>query len=652
MAKIKSITRKYYAGKVHDLTVKDTHAYNIDSLSVHNSAAGSLCLYVIGVTGVDPIKYGLLFERFLNPDRISPPDVDVDFDDSRRSEIIDYVTRKYGEDHCCKIGTYQALKARSIVRYVVKAMDLGGDWEIMERARLNNPDVKPEESKRSLSIACEIAEQVPEGPGVTIETTYKECPEFRMLVDKYSGLIDNLRNMEKVLGSSGVHASGYVVCKDPIVDHVPLRESKDQICCQFDGPEIEKLGLLKFDFLGLKNVTIMDKTVKMIKERHNIEIEVDKLEPNDKKVFELFNGEHPTMDTKGIFQFESWGMVKLLKEIHVDSFEDLAVATALYRPGPLGAGVHELYADYKHKRKPINALHPKLKEILSKTYGLICYQEDVMKVSRELAGFTRGQSDTLRKCVGKKDMTLLATQKDLFIQGCVKNGISESIATKIFEQIEYFGGYGFNLSHSVAYSLLSYANAYLKLYYPLEYMANLLTTEIGNDDKFNVYLEHAKRIGIVVRKANINKSGLAFSIEKGVSSLSNKPIEFLRTPFTAIKGIGEKTVKSIIDNQPFSSMDDFIFKINLNEVNVRVFGVLLDSGAMDEWGNPNDDVDTVRRKINDEYVIAKNEYRKEKARQQNEQKRIQKEKDKIENVFCGGNLFSSLCDVDSTEIKF
>jgi len=405
------------------------------------SAAGSLCLYVMGVVGLDPIKYDLLFERFINPERISPPDVDIDFDYDRRDEIFDYINRKYGIDHCSKIGTYNSFKAKAVIRYAVKALDLGGDWEA--NIKLQEKGIKVE-SKKSLDLADFIAKQIDEGPNVTIESSMKENEGFRETMHKYPDLLDIAMNIEGKLSSAGVHAAGIVACKDSIIDHIPLRESKGVICSQFDKEEVEELGLLKFDCLALKTITVMNNTVKMIKERYGKIIDLDNLEPNDTKVFDLFNGKYRNMDNKGIFQFESPGMMKLLKNMRVDSIEDLIAANALYRPGPLGAGVHDRYCDYKHGKQEIKPLHPKMSEILSKTYSLIVYQEDFMRVAQELASFTKGQSDTLRKAVGKKKMELMAQQKDAFVNGCIKNGIEKNIAEEIFKQIEYFGGYGFN----------------------------------------------------------------------------------------------------------------------------------------------------------------------------------------------------------------
>lgn len=559
------------------------------------SAVGSLCLYVLDVTKLDPIKYGLLFERFINPDRISPPDVDIDFEYFRRSEVVDYVYRKYGQDHCAKIGTFNALKSRAAIRGVSKALDLGRDWntyqEELKRAKPDPVTGKKEKveltSEKSLKIADYLAKLVPKGPDVSIDVALRESTEFRDAIARYPDLLDCILHIEKTVAYSGVHAAGIVVCKDPISDHVPLRESKDQICTQLVGPEVEELGLLKFDFLGLKTLTVIDETLKLIKDRHGKDIDIDSLDPVDSKVLSLFNGSYPNMDNRGIFQFESPGISSMLKNIQVDVFEDLIVSNALYRPGPLEANVPDLYADYKHGRKKIVYLHPKMGEILKDTYGCMIFQEDFMKVSQSLAGFTKGQSDTLRKIVGKKKPELIKKEKldEKFVSGCASSGVSENIAKEIFKQIEYFGGYGFNRSHSAAYSFIAYQTAYLKVYYPIEFMCSLLTSEIDNADKnekLMSYINEAKRMGIVIMKSNINRSKNKYIIERGTDPGNGRTIENIRSPLTVIDGVGGVASESIINNQPYKNLMDFLFKLNGAKVNIKVFKSLLSNGCFDE----------------------------------------------------------------------
>lgn len=431
------------------------------------SAAGSLILYVLDIVKLDPVKYKLLFERFINPERISPPDVDIDFDYNRRDEMYDYLYDKYGADHCAKIGTYNTFKARAVVRYASKALDIGKDWDKYQHELKKNPVIKPVMTKNSLDIADYIAKLIPEGPDVTIKSALEDSPDFAYAIKQYSGLLEACLKMEGKLSSAGVHAAGIVVCKEPVVEYAPLRNAKGVICTQYDKEEVENIGLLKFDLLALKTLTIVDDTLKLVKDRKGIEFDIDALEPNDPEVLGLFNGMHRNMDNRGIFQFESYGMSSLMKEISIDSFEDLVACNALYRPGPMKAQVPSLYASYKHGMKEIKPLHPKMGELLKDTYSVMVYQEDFMKVAQELAGFTKGQSDTLRKGVGKKKPEILKALRGDFVEGCMKNKISESIANKIFDQIVFFGGYGFNRCLSGDSEVLNMKDGNI---YSLEYL--------------------------------------------------------------------------------------------------------------------------------------------------------------------------------------
>jgi DNA polymerase-3 subunit alpha len=505
------------------------------------SAVSSLILYVLDIVKLDPIEHGLIFERFLNPDRISPPDVDLDFDYNRRGEIHQYLANKYGEECCCQIGTFNSLKAKGAIRDTTKALDLGGDWDDWEKQKEDNPNLKKPLTTKSLEFSDKIAKtMVDPDPSkrknnqqLTIDETVEKYEAFKDYMDKYPKLYEHAKNMEGTLKSCGTHASGLIVCKEPVADHIPLMLTKGSINSQYDGPEVEELGLLKFDILGLKTLTVIEDTVQLIKKRTGEFIDVDALIPNETKVFDLFNGGYKggteeitgkkliKMDTRGIFQFESFGMQRLLKDISVDKFNDLVIATALYRPGPMGAKMDQMYCEFKRATKAgkeIPYLHPKMGEVLNEDYGIMVFQESVMKISQVMAGFTGGQADTLRKAVGKKKPELLKQQKDLFVTGCLNNGIDKIIAEKVFEQINYFAGYGFNKSHSAAYSFVSYQTAYLKVNYPLEFMCNLLTSEIDNNDKnkkLYSYVEEARNMHIAVKSQNINRSGLSFKIEKG-----------------------------------------------------------------------------------------------------------------------------------------
>ena len=462
---------------------------------------------------------------------------------------------------------------------------MGKDWEIIQEAKKRNPDIKNVESKKSLEIADYLAKLVPFGVDMTIENALRKSEDFRNAMNRYPELLDCCMHIEKTNSSAGVHPAGIIICKNDIYDHVPLKESKGQIASQFTGPEVEDLGLLKFDFLALKTLTVVDDAIKMIKERYNIDI--DNLEPNDAKVFGLFNGMYGRkMDCRGVFQFEGYKISKMVRNIRVDRFEDLVVSNALYRPGPLEANVPEMYADYKHGRKKIVYSHPMMGEVLKDTYGLMVYQENFMKVAQVLAGFTKGQSDTLRKVVGKKKPELIKKEKldEKFVEGCVKNGISEKVAKEIFQQIEYFGGYGFNKSHAAAYSFLSYQSAWLKVYYPLEYMCNLLSSEIDNADKgekLGTYIKEAGNMGFVVMQPNINKSKMKFTLEE-ITTAEGEKKTIIRAPLTGVDGVGEMAAKSIIENQPYKDLKDFVSKVNGSKVTIRVFQSLVDTGCFDE----------------------------------------------------------------------
>jgi DNA polymerase-3 subunit alpha len=601
------------------------------------SAVGSLVLYILGITKIDPLKYDLLFERFLNPERVSPPDVDVDFDYYKRNKIYEYIYRKYGQDHCCKIGTYNSLQSKAVVRYCAKALDIGRDWQHYQKLKAANPHQRVEMPKNSLNLADLISKQIPvsQVADTSIEGQLRDNQDFRGMISKYPKLLSSVRHLEGVLSSSGVHPAGVVICKDRIDKYIPLRESKGQVCSQFDGPEVEDLGLLKFDLLALKTLTVVDDTLSMVKERHGEDVAIDDLEPNDQRVFAMLNGKLKGMDNRGIFQFESDGISGLLKSLRVDSFEDMIVANALYRPGPLGAKMHLLYADYKHGRKPIKPLHPKMAELLKGTYSIMVYQEDFMKIAQELAGFTKGQSDTMRKAVGKKKQKLLDELKVLFIDGCEKNGIDRNTGAKIFEQIEYFGGYGFNKSHSCAYAFLAYQCCWLKVYYPIEFMTSLLSSEIDNNDKnkkLRSYIAQAQQMGITVGNTSVNKSGKKFRIEK--RSRNGREEEFIRSPITMLDGVGLKAAESIVENQPYRGLEDFLKRVDTSKVSSKVYTALIHAGSMDAWNiNPDIDKSNHRNGLLNNYEGVKKKVVKEK----NE---IKKQK-QFRNQYNSGSIFDS-----------
>jgi DNA polymerase-3 subunit alpha len=483
-----------------------------------------------------------------------------------------------------------------------------------------------------------IAKQIPDGPGMSIEQALKDDESFRRAMIKYPELLDCVKHVENTVSSSGVHPAGIIICKEPIVAHIPLKDAKGVVCSQFVMEEVDALGLLKFDFLALKTLTVIEDTLKMIKQRTGIEIDIDNLDPVDKKVFALFNGKIKTMDNRGIFQFEAFGISKLLKSIEVDSFNDLVVCNALYRPGPLKAGVHDDYSDFKHGRRQITYLHPKMGEVLKNTYGIMVFQENIMKVAQVLAGFTLGQADWLRKVIGKKKPELIKKENldNLFIEGCLKNSsIDAKTAKAIFAQIEYFGGYGFNESHAASYAMLAYQTAWLKVYYPLEYMCNLLASEInGNDkgEKMAAYEAEAIRMGLPIKSPDINKSGLKHSIATFRDEKSGNEKWGIRKPLTIIDGVGEKAVQSIVENQPFNGLKDFLHNIDTRKVNSRVFASLVNAGCMSEsWG------------IGKEQLLS--QYAASKVEVDKERKQKKKQEDRMEK-YGGESIFSKMSGKD------
>ena len=410
------------------------------------SGVASLCLYCLGVTQLDPIKHDLLFSRFLNKDRISPPDVDLDFDYMKQDQIFNYVRRKYGNDCTTRIGTYTSLKVKDAIRRVGKVLDVGGDFEDVDGKFSGSW----KSGEKTLSIIGDICKVVPEKIiqadtpqeefDKTLDSKNKEADALKEFRDQYPEVFSYARKVTGTLSAAGVHPAGIIACRDPIIDHVPLRLSGDAICTQYDMMEVEELGLLKFDFLALKTLTLIDHCLALIKANYTKVYDLNKLEPEDKDVFEMLtNG-----DTDGVFQFEGGGMTNLIQNLRIDSFNDMVVANALYRPGTLGAGIHTDYCDYKHGKKKIEYAHPAMKEVLSETYGMMIYQEGVMKVSKVIAGFNDVEADTFRKGIGKKDIDKINKLKHKFVSGCISNGSDKATAEKVFELCKNFSGYGFN----------------------------------------------------------------------------------------------------------------------------------------------------------------------------------------------------------------
>ena len=517
------------------------------------SAAGSLVAWAMRITDVDPLKFDLLFERFLNPERVSLPDIDVDFCERRRGEVIDYVTRKYGRENVAQIITFGTMKAKGVVRDVGRALDM--PYADVDR----------------------IAKQIPAALDMTLDKALAENPALKDMAakdEKVREVLDIGRRLEGMSRHASVHAAGVVIAPGPVTDYAPLyKGARDEITTQWNMNEIERVGLLKMDFLGLSTLTLIHDALAEIKRTEDVDLDIDSIPLDDAKTFALF-GDGQTF---GVFQFESSGMRELLRKARPERLEDLIVLNALYRPGPLKSGMVDDFVSRRQGKKPINYELPQLEPILSETYGIIAYQEQVMRIAQVLAGFTLGQADVLRKAMGKRDSQVMATQHERFMAGAQEQGIAAKKAAKIFELIEYFAGYGFNKSHSTAYALLAYQTGYLKANYPWHFAAALLTIESQNSDKLAVYLNESRDRGIPVLPPDVNESELTFSVERGKG---------VRFGLSAIKGLGEGAVRAILAARTelggrISSLSALCEIVDLRIANKRVFEALVKSGASD-----------------------------------------------------------------------
>lgn len=518
------------------------------------SAAGSLVAYVLGITNIDPLRYHLLFERFLNPERVSMPDIDIDFCFERREEVIRYVIEKYGADRVCQIITFGTMAARAAVRDVGRVLGLPYG-EVDKVAKLI-----PAELGMTIEKALQVSGE--------LQTLYREKPAVQRLLDLAAGV-------EGMPRHASTHAAGVVIGKEPLQQVVPLYRSADGIITtQFAKETVEEVGLLKMDLLGLRTLTVMRDALEYIRQRRGIELELDRLPFDDRATYELLS----RGEGIGVFQLESAGMRQLLKELKPEVIDDIIALVALYRPGPLGSGMVEDFIKNKHGRQEIRYLHPKLEPILSSTYGVILYQEQVMRIASDLAGFSLGEADLLRRAMGKKKPEVIAGLRQQFVEGAVAHGVSAEIAGQIFDLMEYFAGYGFNASHSAAYGLLAYQTAYLKANYPEEFMAALLSSVMGNSDKVAVYIEECRRLGIKVLPPDVNHSELGFAVtDAGI-----------RMGLAAIKNVGDGPIQAILAARaaggPFLSFQDFCERVNLTQVNKRVLESLIRAGALDSLG--------------------------------------------------------------------
>lgn len=522
------------------------------------SAAGSLVCYVLGITNLCPIAYNLVFERFLNPDRISMPDIDLDFADSRRNEVLEYVQDKYGQDHVAQIITFGTMAARAAIRDVGRVLNYPYDY-------------------------CDkLAKTIP--PMMKLSEALKRSPDLKALYvePEAKRIVDYALKLEGVARHSSVHACGVLITKNPLTDHVPIQyasTSDKSLVSQYSLHPIEDLGLLKMDFLGLSNLTIIQSAITIIKNTREVEIDIDTIPLNDKKTYELFQ----QGETTGVFQFESSGMKRYLKELQPTTFEDIVAMVALYRPGPM-----EWIPNYitgKKGIKKLRYLHPKLEPILNITYGVAVYQEQVMQIARDVAGFTMAEADVLRKAVGKKIAKLLAEQKEKFIEGCVKNGLSVKLGEEIFSFIEPFAGYGFNRSHAACYAMIGYQTAYLKANFPAEFMAALLTSDQQDTDRIAVEIEECRHMGIEIQQPDVNESFENFTVVAGVDKAESQTIRF---GLKAIKNVGEHIAEVIISERKqggiFKTIADMLSRIEDKDLNRKSLESLIKSGAFDSLG--------------------------------------------------------------------
>ena len=519
------------------------------------SAAGSIIAYALGITNLDPIEHGLLFERFLNPERTEMPDIDIDFDDERRGEVIDYVREVYGEDKVAQIITFGTMKARQAVRDAGRV--LGYPYGVPDK----------------------ISKMIVDDLKATIDSSIEQNPDLR---DDYESnpdskrIIDAARSLEGIVRGEGVHAAGVVICRDPLYCHTPVkRDTKgNAIVTQYEGNTIASLGLLKMDFLGLRTLTVIAQAIRNVEANHGVALEPDEIPLDDEKTFELLRAG----DTVGVFQVESPGMRQLLRELKPTTFADMVAVLALYRPGPLGSGMVKDFVNRKHGRAKVTYYDDRLKPVLEETYGTVVYQEQVMRISMEMSGFSAAKADKLRKAMGKKDRAVLDKLKDDWVGGAGANGYDPKLAARMWEDIEKFAEYAFNKSHSAAYGLLTMQTAYLKAHYPTEYMAAVLTSYTGKTDKIVKYVAECNRAGMTVLPPDVNSSGRDFTAVA----------EGIRFGLAGIRGVGTGVVERIItareEGGHFTSLHDFCARVDMQHVNKKTLESLIKAGAFDSTG--------------------------------------------------------------------
>jgi len=518
------------------------------------SAAGSVVAYALGITELDPLRYNLLFERFLNPERVTLPDIDIDFCQERRDEVIEYVTHKYGKENVAQIITFGTMMAKGVIRDVGRALDI------------------------PYGEADRIAKLVPNRLNITLEDAIKEEPRLQEVVQQggqLARLMGTARMLEGLVRHASTHAAGVVISPEPLREYVPLyKGNKGEVITQYPMEDIEELGLLKMDFLGLRTLTVLRNTLQLIQDSRHIALTLDEIPLEDAKTYELLSEAR----TFGVFQLESRGLRDILRKLKPSVFEDVIALVALYRPGPLGSGMIDDFIQRKHGRAKIEYMLPELEPILKETYGIIVYQEQVMQIASTIAGFSLGTADLLRRAMGKKKPEVMAEQRDAFVSGAVARGFDQKKAHELFDLMAHFAGYGFNKSHSAAYALIAHWTAYLKAHHPKEYMAALLTSEVQNTDKVIRYINESREMGISILSPDVNDSFRDFRVVG----------EHIRFGLAAVKNVGDGAIEAIIaareEGGRFTSLLDFCQRVNLKVMNRRVVESLIKCGAFDGFG--------------------------------------------------------------------
>jgi DNA polymerase-3 subunit alpha len=542
--------------------IRFAHESHIPVGPGRGSGAGSLLAYALGITGIDPLAYHLIFERFLNPERVSPPDFDIDFCQSRRGEVIDYVKKKYGEENCAQIITFGSLGAKTVIRDLARVMEI------------------------PYAEADRLAKMVPESPDMTLDKALKENPEFRQTCESDPNarrIIQYATVLEGLPRNPGIHAAGVVIGEKPLIEILPLsRDKEKQVITQFEMKPLGQVGLLKMDFLGLKTLTIIQEAVDWVKRNHGVDLDMTAIPMDDKETFDLLN----RGDAVAVFQLESGGMRDMLRRVGVSRFEDVIALIALYRPGPMQ--FIDDFGNRKNGRATIEYDHPLLEPILKETYGIMIYQEQVQQAANVLAGFSLGQGDILRRAMGKKDPKEMAAMRDKFVQGCEKtNRIPVRKAEKIFDTIERFAGYGFNKSHSAAYAVLSWQTAFLKAHYPSEFMAANLTIDIGNNERLAELIAECQVMDIEILPPSVNESGVRFTPLRPAAGAN---IGAIRFGMAGVKNVGVGAVECIVRERevggPYKGLVDFCSRVDGASANKKTVESLVRCGAFDFTGQP------------------------------------------------------------------